>query len=90
MQKTISKIFGEQVLLNPKGGGIALFSTTRLVYSSPNYTLNRNFYNYVFEKDHKGNYRALGDIMRLAKNASGASNNKRNFTFILVLLHSVS
>jgi len=73
---------GEQVLLNPKGGAIALFSTTRLVYSSPNYTLNRNFYNYVFEKDHKGNNRALGDIIRLAKNASGTENNKRNFTLL--------
>ncbi|MDA3953301.1 MAG: type IX secretion system sortase PorU [Bacteroidales bacterium] len=73
---------GEQVLLNPLGGGIALFSTTRLVYSSPNYTLNRNFYNYVFEKDQKGNFRALGDIIRLAKNASGTNNNKRNFTLL--------
>ena len=73
---------GELVLLNPNGGGIALFSTTRLVYSSPNYTLNRNFYNYVFEKDYKGNTRALGDIMRLSKNASGTENNKRNFTLL--------
>ena len=73
---------GELVLLNPKGGGIALFTTTRLVYSSPNYTLNRNFYNYVFEKDHKGNFRSLGDVIRLAKNASGTENNKRNFTLL--------
>ncbi|PLX21563.1 MAG: hypothetical protein C0597_03195 [Marinilabiliales bacterium] len=73
---------GEQVLLNPKGGGIALFSTTRLVYSSPNYTLNRNFYNYVFNKDSRGNYRAFGDIIRLAKNSSGTENNKRNFTLL--------
>ncbi len=73
---------GELVLLNPNGGGIALFSTTRLVYSSPNYTLNRNFYNYVFEKDYEGNNRAFGDIIRLAKNASGTENNKRNFTLL--------
>ena len=73
---------GEYVLLNPNGGSIALFSTTRLVYSSPNYTLNRNFYNYVFEKNDKGNYYAFGDIIRLAKNASGTGNNKRNFTLL--------
>ncbi|MFC2096333.1 type IX secretion system sortase PorU, partial [Bacteroidota bacterium] len=73
---------GELVLLNPNGGGIALFTTTRLVYSSPNYTLNRNFYDYVFEKDHKGNFRSLGDVIRLAKNASGTENNKRNFTLL--------
>ncbi len=73
---------GEYVILNPKGGSIALFSTTRLVYSSPNYTLNRNFYNFSFEKDYKGNYWALGDIIRLAKNNSGTENNKRNFTLL--------
>ena len=28
---------GEMVLLNPEGGGIALMSTTRVVYSAPNY-----------------------------------------------------
>ncbi len=72
----------ECVFRNPKCGGIALFSTTRLVYSSPNYTLNRNFFNYVFEKDYKGNTRSLGDIMRLSKNASGTENNKRNFTLL--------
>lgn len=73
---------GELVLLNPNGGAIALFSTTRLVYSSPNYTLNRNFYNYAFEKDDRGINYALGDIIRLAKNASGTENNKRNFTLL--------
>jgi len=73
---------GERVLLNPNGGGIALFSTTRLVYSSPNYILNQNFFNHVFEKDYKNNYHTLGDVMRLAKNTSGTENNKRNFTLL--------
>jgi len=73
---------GELVLLNPNGGSVALFSTTRLVYSSPNYVLNRNFYDYVFEKDYKGETRALGDIIRLSKNVSGTGNNKRNFTLL--------
>lgn len=70
---------GEYVLLNPNGGAVALFSTTRLVYSGPNYVLNRQFYNYIFESDK--DYR-FGDIMRLTKNASGSSNNKRNFTLL--------
>jgi len=73
---------GERVLLNPNGGGIALFSTTRLVYSSPNYTLNKNFFNHIFEKNYKNNYHALGDVMRLAKINSGTENNKRNFTLL--------
>ena len=73
---------GELVLLNPNGGAVALLSTTRLVYASPNYVIHRNFYDYVFEKDSKGKTRALGDIVRLAKNASGTGNNKRNFTLL--------
>jgi hypothetical protein len=73
---------GEWVLLNPKGGGIALFSTTRLVYSSPNFILNREFYNYAFNRDDQGKRLALGDIMRLTKNAVGEEQNKLNFTLL--------
>ena len=73
---------GEFVLLNPKGGGIALFSTTRVVYSSPNYTLNRQFYNFIFNKDKNNNQLALGDVMRYTKNHSGIGNNKRNFSLL--------
>jgi len=73
---------GEQVLLNPAGGGIGLLTTTRLVYSNPNYVLNQNFYNFVFEKDSDQEPYRLGDILRLTKNISGASENKRNFTLL--------
>jgi len=70
------------VLLNPDGGGIALFSTTRLVYSSPNFILNREFYNYAFSRDVQGKRYTLGDIMRLTKNAVGDEQNKLNFTLL--------
>jgi hypothetical protein len=73
---------GEWVLLNPSGGGIALFTTTRLVYSSPNFVLNREFYNYAFNRDENGKRLALGDIMRLTKNAVGEEQNKLNFTLL--------
>ena len=73
---------GEWVLLNPNGGGIALFSTTRLVYSSPNYILNREFYNYAFNRDDAGKRLKLGDVMRLTKNAVGDEQNKLNFTLL--------
>lgn len=73
---------GELVLLNKNGGAIAMFSTTRLVYSHSNYTLNKNFYSYIFAKnDHNQSYR-LGDIVRLTKTASGSSMNKRNFSLL--------
>lgn len=73
---------GELLLLNPQGGGIALLSTTRLVYSSPNHVLNEWFYEYVFEKDAGGDYFRLGDVIRLTKNASGPGINKRNFSLL--------
>jgi len=73
---------GEWVLLNPEGGGISLLSTTRLVYSSPNFILNREFYNYVFQRNEQGNRHALGDVMRLTKNAVGEEQNKLNFTLL--------
>jgi hypothetical protein len=73
---------GEEVLLNPEGGGIALFSTTRLVYSGPNQILNEKFYEVVFEKDGNGQYYRLGDIIAYSKNNAGAGINKRNFTLL--------
>lgn len=73
---------GEQVLLNPGGGGIGLLTTTRLVYSNPNYVLNQNFYTFAFEKNTDQEPYRLGDILRLTKNVSGATENKRNFTLL--------
>ena len=73
---------GEMVLLNRDGGGIALMSTTRVVYSAPNFFLNRNIYNSAFDRDEAGNTLRLGDIIRLAKNNSGSGPNKRNFSLL--------
>ena len=73
---------GEMVLLNKDGGGIALMSTTRVVYSAPNYFLNRNIFNLAFDRDESGNALRLGDIIRIAKNNSGNGPNKRNFTLL--------
>jgi hypothetical protein len=73
---------GEMVLLNPDGGGIALMSTTRVVYSAPNYTLNRNIYDYAFRAAADGRSMRLGDIIRQAKVSSGTGMNKRNFLLL--------
>ena len=73
---------GEMVILNPGGGGIALFSTTRLVYATPNFFLNQNFNRFVLEKGHNGREMRLGDVMRLTKINSGSGINKRNFTLL--------
>jgi hypothetical protein len=73
---------GELVLLNKDGGAIALMSTTRVVYSAPNFFLNRNIFSYAFSRDEDGNALRLGDIIRIAKNKSGSGPNKRNFTLL--------
>ncbi|MHC1731920.1 MAG: type IX secretion system sortase PorU [Bacteroidales bacterium] len=73
---------GEMVLLNPEGGAIALMSTTRVVYSAPNYALNRAIYDNAFKTAPDGRSMRLGDIIRQAKVSSGTGMNKRNFLLL--------
>lgn len=73
---------GELALLSPSGGAIALMSTTRVVFSAPNYVLNRNIFSYAFEKGSDGLPLRLGDIIRFAKISSGSGANKRSFLLL--------
>jgi len=57
---------GELVFLNPEGGGIALLTTTRLAFSTANFSLNRNFYQSAFEPIN-GELPRLGDIVKITK-----------------------
>ena len=57
-------------------------STTRVVYSAPNYDLNKNIFSCAFNRDEDGNTMCFGDIIRIAKNNSGTGPNKRNFTLL--------
>jgi hypothetical protein len=59
---------GEDVFLNPKSGGIALFTASRVAYSDPNLRLNRLFMKYLFERNSYGEHYRLGDVMKNAKN----------------------
>lgn len=72
---------GEYVLLNKNGGAIALLTTTRLVYANPNYTLNTNFVDVLFEKNN-GEYPRLGDLYKSTKVLSGSGANTRNFILL--------
>ena len=72
---------GEYTLLNKNGGAIALLSTTRLVYASPNYFLNKQFVKVLFEKEN-GESPRLGDLFRQTKVNSGTALNNRNFTLL--------
>jgi len=73
---------GEYVLFNENGGGIGLFSTTRVVYASANFVLSKSFYSQIFKNDENGDHYRLGDVMRYAKINIGTSINKRNFSLL--------
>lgn len=73
---------GEHVLLCRGGGGIALLSTSRLVYSGPNFVLNENFYKQIFRRNADDTPLRLGDVIRFTKNSSGTGTNKLNFVLL--------
>lgn len=73
---------GEYVLLNPEGGGIGLFTTVRLVFSGPNYTLNRRFFDYSLDTIAGGLYPKIGDLNRITKQSLVPDENHRNFTLL--------
>jgi hypothetical protein len=72
---------GELVFLNPNGGAIAMFTTTRLAYSNTNFNINDKFLKNAFRKEN-GEFLKMGDIIRKAKVASGSVSQNRNFVLL--------
>lgn len=88
---------GELCLLNPNGGAISMLSTTRLVYSSPNYKLSQSFFDLVMRKDEVvfecpdfaelngtfgfTNGLRMGDLIRASKGCTDGA-NKLNFSLL--------
>jgi hypothetical protein len=58
---------GEYVFLNPVGGGVALFTTSRLANAGANIGLTLYFYDSLFSKS-EGAYPCFGDVISYAKN----------------------
>lgn len=73
---------GESVFLNEKSGGIALFTTTRTVFSDNNAAINQAIINNLFAKDENGRHLTLGTILRNAKQALSGDSNKLKFLLI--------
>lgn len=69
----------ELMVLSPRGAAIGAVSTTRPVYSSTNFTINKAFYESLIQVGKEGR---MGDIFRLTKNASLAGSLNRNFTLL--------
>lgn len=77
---------GENLLLRPKNGGIALLTTTRIVFAYSNRIINNNYLRIALQPDSNGQYKSLGEALRLAKNytyqTSGDINNNRKFALL--------
>ncbi|MGB0984637.1 MAG: type IX secretion system sortase PorU [Saprospiraceae bacterium] len=73
---------GEMILLKPDGGAIALFTTVRAVYTTSNKLLTNSVFNNLFKKVN-GVVPPMGEILRYAKNISGAGTaNTRKFALL--------
>ena len=75
---------GEKIVVN-ENGGIALFTTSRAVYSNDNTRLTQSVHNFMLEKDDNGEYLTLGEILRKAKNSTKGdtvSENARKFLLL--------
>jgi hypothetical protein len=71
----------EYAMINKRGGVIGLVTTSRPVFASTNYILNRAFYQQVFEKV-DGQYQTMGEIFRKTKNESLNGSVNRNFSLL--------
>ena len=71
----------ELSLFKSKSGSIGLLTTSRPVYSSSNFTLNKAFYEYLFTRDN-GLYRDWGTVFRDTKNNSISGVSNRNFSLL--------
>ena len=71
---------GEYLLLNPNGGAVGLFSTSRTVGESPTYNLVNSLYNFLPNRE---NDMSFGEVLTATKNDSTLSLNtvKRRFSF---------
>jgi hypothetical protein len=58
---------GEDILLNPNGGGIGLFTTTRVAYIPDGSALGPYFYSAAIDSLVNGRRPTLGDIIRITK-----------------------
>lgn len=77
---------GEDILLRPKTGAIALMTTTRLVFAFSNRIMNRNYLLTALRQKADGSYLSLGEAVKNTKNITYRSQgdviNNRKFTLL--------
>ncbi|MDR1562490.1 MAG: type IX secretion system sortase PorU [Dysgonamonadaceae bacterium] len=72
---------GEEAFLCPSGA-IALYTTSRVVFSQNNFNIHNKLIKYLFSKDEDGNYPRLGDVMRQSKVDMKSDGNKLNYVLL--------
>jgi len=81
-----SNSLGENLLVRPKTGAIALMTTTRIVFAFSNRIINNNYLKFAFQPDATGRYKTLGEAMMAGKNYTYQTSadviNNRKFTLL--------
>lgn len=81
-----SQSMGEDILLRAKTGGIALMTTTRLVFAFSNRVMNNNYLSIALAPKPDGSYRSLGEAVKEGKNFTYQNStdivNNRKFTLL--------
>lgn len=81
-----SESIGENAVLNADGGAVAFFGTARTVYITENRALNYAFIRHLLTPQ-DGEYPAMGEAMRLAKNemiTTGSDRTKNKLQYALL------
>ncbi|HZH37617.1 MAG TPA: type IX secretion system sortase PorU, partial [Flavisolibacter sp.] len=77
---------GEDLLVRPKTGAVALMTTTRVVFANSNRIMNNNYVKTALEPDASGQYKTLGEAVQVSKNltytTSGDIANNRKFSLL--------
>jgi hypothetical protein len=77
---------GENILMREKNGGIALMTTTRVVFAFSNRIINYNYFQQALVQNVNGIFPALGDAVKRTKNFTyinfGDVINNRKFTLL--------
>jgi hypothetical protein len=77
---------GENLLVRPLTGAIALMTTSRVVFAFSNRIMNNNYLRLALERDSAGRYKTLGEAVQAAKNFtyqnSGDIINNRKFSLL--------
>jgi hypothetical protein len=84
--KPAANSLGEDLLVRPKTGAIALMTTTRVVFAYSNRIMNNNYLRIALEPNADGKYKTLGEAVMAAKNftyqTSGDITNNRKFALL--------